>query len=342
MYGRKNILANCLTATGVIPAVSRFRALRGGQLTVLAYHRVWDVADETRFPFDVELISASVADFGWQMDYVRRNFDTITCQMAAQIVNGEAEAPPRPLVITFDDGFEDNYQNAFPVLSALEIPATIFLSTGYIGGERTFWYDELAHLLLGAPECRLNLHGLNRTVQLTADPLQRRAALNLLLKELKVIGDERRLDILRQIQELLGTESLLAPSPLSRPMSWDQIREMAAKGIEFGSHTVSHPILANLNDQQLRFELQESKREIERQLGKPCEAISYPVGGSSAFDKRVTRLVKEAGYRIGFSYISGINLLRNDDTLALRRLHVERYTTRSFFAAMLNLPGIFN
>lgn len=342
MSGRKELLADVLSASRMIPAVSRFRALCGGQLTVLAYHRIWDVADESRFPFDVELISASIADFGWQMEYVRNNFDPITCRTAIQILDGEIKSPPRPLIVTFDDGYEDNYLHAFPVLTALGIPATVFLSTGYIGGERTFWYDELARLLLAAPEGKFNLHGLQQTVLLTDDRSQRRRALNQLLKELKVIGDERRRDILRQIEEKLGAETLLAPSAESRPMTWGQVREMAAAGIEFGSHTVSHPILANLTEPQLRFELQESKRVLEEQLGRPCQAISYPVGGTSAFDIRVQTLAEVTGYRLGFSYIPGINSLRKGDSFALKRLHVERYTTRNFFSAMLNLPMIFN
>jgi peptidoglycan/xylan/chitin deacetylase (PgdA/CDA1 family) len=342
MSGKKNILATCLSASGVLPAVSRFRALRGGQLTVLAYHRIWDVIDESRFPFDVELISASIADFGWQMEYVRRNFDPITCRTALQILDGEIEAPPRPLIVTFDDGYDDNYHHAFPILQALGIPATVFVSTGYIGGESTFWYDQLTRLLLSAPECKLNLHGLEQTVVLSPQVSQRRQALNQLLKELKLIGDERRRDVLRQIEEKLGSAESLAPSTESRPMTWEQIREMSAAGIEFGSHTVSHPILANVSEQRLQFELQESKRAIEEQLGLSCKAISYPVGGASAFDQRVVRIAAESGYRLGFSYISGINSLRNSNLFALRRMHVERYTTRSFFAAMLNLPNIFH
>ena len=341
MIDKKTLLARCLVAGRVLSPLARIRAACRTDIPIMAYHRVCDVHDEDGFPFDVELVSAGTADFRWQMEYVRQNFDPITFGTLLQILDGDAPAPPKPIIITFDDGFDDNFQNAFPILNSLDVPATIFLSTGYIGGEDTFWYDRLAHLVLRAPEGELMIKGLTEPIRLVADVSSRRQTLRNMLGELKLMPNELRLEVLSTIETDLGAAQNDRESIESQPLNWNQVREMAHVGIEFGSHTVTHPILANLTDRDLRFELVESRRVIEDQTGKPVHAISYPVGGPTAFDDRVRSAANRAGYRLGISYIPGTNPLPGLDHYGLRRQHVERYIDRSYFAAMLGLPEVF-
>lgn len=338
---KKALLATCLVSGGILPSLSRVKAACRRDVPILAYHRVWDIADEDRFPFDAELVSASIADFGWQMEYVRENFNPITCETLLRVLDGRIEAPPRPVVITFDDGFEDNYQNAFPILSALHIPATIFLSTGYIDGETSFWYDRLAHLILQAPDRKLELKGVPGPLALGPSRASRREVLHRILRALKNMPNECRLDVLRYIDAELGGCFDPTTAIESRPMNWNQVREMSAAGIEFGSHTVTHPILSQLSDTDLAFELTESRRAIESQIGKPVECLSYPVGGAAAFDQRVQHAARRAGYRLAASYIPGTNLVASPLRFGLRRQHVERYTSRAYFAALLGLPELF-
>lgn len=342
MIAKKTLLARCLVAGRVLSPLAQIRAACRSDIPILAYHRVWDVTDENSFPFDIELVSASTADFRWQMEYVRQNFDPINFGRLLEILDGDAPAPPRPIIITFDDGFDDNFQNAFPILNSLDVPATIFLSTGYIGGEKTFWYDRLAHLVLRAPAGEMTIDGLVGIVRFGADVSSRRQALRSVLAELKLMPNDLRLKVLKTLEIKLGVAQCDLESIESRPLHWNQVREMAHIGIEFGSHTVTHPILANLTDDDLRFELVKSRRDIETQTGKPVHAISYPVGGRTAFNDRVREAAHRAGYRLGISYIPGTNPLRKLDRFGLRRQHVERYTDRSYFAAMLGLPEIFN
>jgi peptidoglycan/xylan/chitin deacetylase (PgdA/CDA1 family) len=341
MIDKKLLLAKCLVSGRVLSPLSRIRAACRADIPILAYHRIWDLHEEDRFPFDVELVSAGIADFRWQMEYVRQNFDPITFETLLKIVDGAAVSPPRPIVITFDDGFEDNYLHAFPILNSLDIPATIFLSTGYIGTEQTFWYDRLAHLILRAPEGELTLNGLTQSVALPADVALRRLAIRNVLGELKRMPNERRLEVLEDLESKTGSAGDQLAALESRAMNWNQVRAMSSAGIEFGSHTVTHPILANLNDEELNFELVESRRVIEAQIGKSVSVISYPVGGRSAFNGRVQDAVAQAGYRLGLSYIPGTNRLRNMDRYGMRRQHVERYTQHPYFAALLGLPEVF-
>ena len=116
---------------------------------------------------------------------------------------------------------------------------------------------------------------------------------------------------------------------------------MAAAGIEFGSHTVTHPILSRVTPTQLAHELGYSKSRIESELGRPVDVIAYPVGREEGFDDAVRKAVAEAGYKLGVSYVQGCQSPAEWDPLAVRRVHVERDTTAEYFRSMMAAPTIF-
>jgi len=312
---------------------------RSSRLTVLAYHRVYDMMNEDEFPYDPELISATPEDFSWQMEFVSRYFDVITFERLIDSLERGSPLPRRALIVTFDDGHRDNYENAFPVLRQIGLPATIFLSTAYIGGQDTFWFDRVAYLLYHAPRGTLVMRNIAFTADLQ-DVGSRRVAANRLLQILKCVRNGERIEILRQLEQLVP----LAPrddAGRSSTLSWEQVREMSAAGIKFGSHAVTHPVLTTLEDDALDWELRESRRTIEQMTGKACDVIAYPVGGPDAFDERVMAAARKGGYKLGVSYLSGTNSRRRLNPFALRRLHVERYTSRTSFRSMLTIPAVF-
>ena len=106
-------------------------------------------------------------------------------------------------------------------------------------------------------------------------------------------------------------------------MSWDQLRELARAGMTIGAHTVNHPILARLTESEQRYELAESKHQLEHELKQPMDAVAYPVGGKSAFADMTKRIAGELGYRLGFSFYGGINWPGDRDCLDLRRCAVD-------------------
>ena len=321
-----------------IPATFLSLASQPGRVLVLAYHRVCEIGEESSFPYDPELVSASPEDFAWQMEFVSRHFDPITFRQLLELGEKGIRPSRRALIVTFDDGHLDNYEVAFPILKALGMPATIFLSTGYIGGRGTFWFDRVAHLLYCAPSGRLEIAEVGFGANLHDVP-SRRAAAESLLSILKKVQDRQRLEAVERLEELVPA-GCRSNEGGSAAMDWDQVREMQQSGIEFGSHSVSHPVLSNLEDDALHRELSESRRTIEEQTGAECRVFAYPVG-SGAFDPRVVAATRRAGYKLGVSYASGVNAIDDLDRYAVRRLHVERYTSRAYFQSVLALPGIF-
>jgi peptidoglycan/xylan/chitin deacetylase (PgdA/CDA1 family) len=332
--------ARCLRLSGALSVLRAGRRLRSVCVPILGYHRVWDLTTEAAFDYDINLISADSAAFRQQMRFLVRNYDPIRlCDLMLAIEEGLA-LPPRPVVITFDDGFEDNYTHAFPILREFGMPATIFISTGLISSGETFWFDRVSQLVMSNPGKEVSV-GLDR-VRIPQDRGEARLATHCLLRLLKRVTNKLRLATLAEWEKTLGPAAGPSHTAYSRPMTWDQIREMAAEGIEFGSHTVSHPILSRCDDIELEYELTASRDAIARELGQVPASISFPVGGRAAFDSRVIEATRLAGYRIAASYVHGMNLMSSLDRFALKRIHVERYHDASYFPAMVEYPEWFH
>lgn len=338
---RKQKLAQWIVTGRLDHCIGSLRRLTGTLIPILGYHRIWPLDKELSFPFDQELVSATPEEFAWQMQYVREQFHPITFADLLRALDGTARLPKRPLIVTFDDGYEDNATIATPILHRLGMPATFFLATGYINQPQTFWYDRLAQLLNTTFASQLQLLSLPDPFPIPAQAKGRRWMLRRLLSHLKKLPNADRLAELEQCERQLADRAENIGPIQSRAMSWSQAREMVHQGMELASHAVSHPVLANCDDKTLRYELQQSRHEIQQQTGQPADVISYPVGGPSAFSPRVVNLAQEAGYRLGVSYIHGMNRWNRFDRFALRRIHVERYHNRDYFRAMLQLPELF-
>ena len=335
-------VANIFVTTRMAKAALFLRSLWLDELPILAYHRICDVPDESRFPFDVELISASMENFVWQMKYIKRNFSPITFADLIRALDNQAPLPPKPIIVTFDDGFDDNYFCAFPILKELNIPAMFFIATDYIGKEKTFWYDWLAYIVLHLPpSCTLSLGDVHSPIVIKGDIKARRALLHTILEYLKQVPDSRRIKILNKINEEYGQHYAGNELSLSKPMSWEQVREMADAGMEFGSHSVTHPILSHLSDSEIRMELTVSKQVIERRTGRPVEVIAYPVGGAFAFDERVRVMTEQAGYRLGVSFVPGVNNVGTLEKFALKRIPVARHVDEPLYISALSFPELF-
>jgi peptidoglycan/xylan/chitin deacetylase (PgdA/CDA1 family) len=339
---KKEILLRLVRPFGGLAIARGLRRIASHELTILAYHRVLEMGPEERYPFDPELVSASPEEFAWQMAYVKKNFDVIRFDDVVAHLDGKVKLPRRPLIVTFDDGFDDNYRQAFPILKSQGLSAMFFVSTGYIGGTATFWFDELAHLMMRVPMGSIFLSEIGRSLP-EADSVQsRRDATGEVLSAVKKLGETRRIEFLSGLRQAFGKYVDSSSASLSRPMSWDNILEMSRGGMEIGSHTVTHPILSTMQPEEQRAELRDSKARLERELGRSVNVIGYPVGTADAFDERVLAAVREAGYRLACSYMAGTNHLATMHPLTLRRQRIERVTTRTYFDGLLSLPELID
>jgi O-antigen/teichoic acid export membrane protein/peptidoglycan/xylan/chitin deacetylase (PgdA/CDA1 family) len=340
--GKRDAVSAVIGSLGLTRVLGVLRSAAVKDLRVLAYHRVLADLDESRYAFDAELVSARREEFDWQMAYVARHFQPVTCAQVADAINAGTALPKRAVMVTFDDGFRDNYEVAFPVLKHHGVPGLFFVSTGYIDRQEPFWFDWIVHVFLQTAETRVHLEAIEETIELGATPQTRRAAALQLLRTLKRAPETKRLRVVEQLRQL--TRVVMSPEALaqSAPMTWDHVREMSRAGMEFGSHTVSHPILSTISDPAaLQLELGSSKARIEQETGVPTIALAYPVGGRNAVNEQVLQATAAAGYQFAFTYLPGVNKLSTSQRFMLNRIQVERYTSRAMFTAALELPEIF-
>lgn len=293
------------------------------------------------YPFDEELISATPSQFDSQMRHLRENLHPISLQDLITHIDQGSPLPRNAIAVTFDDGFADTYRYAFPILKRYHIPATVFVSTGYVDSGEPFWFELVSYLVYRVAPGSLELAG-GGPFPVEESRASRTAALRQIHSTLKDLPNRDRLEIIDRWAHRYSRELKHGASAHSQPLSWHQIIEMASSGISFGSHSVSHPNLTRLPDRDLGKELAESKRILESTLQRPIDTIAYPIGTPSAFDSRVIFHTRQHGFKLGLTYVSGANLLSKLDRFALQRHGIGLGMTSRYFRALTSLPSWLN
>jgi peptidoglycan/xylan/chitin deacetylase (PgdA/CDA1 family) len=265
---------------------------------VLLYHRV-NPAGYGAPDYSPVGMSVTPEEFDSQMRFIRERYDVVRLSRIVEAVRREDAFAPNLCAVTFDDGWEDVYRFAFPILRAQAIPATVFLTSGYIGGTGWAW-EERGRYLLALIHQRRNSGGLAREASVVRAELLAHDLGDLLdrsdaelpgwllargraLKQLDAAGR----DALMQTLERIAAPD--APRPF---MTWDEVRAMAAHGIDVGNHTATHAALPELSDDDLHGELHGADADIQAAVGRRPVDVAYPYG---KFDERVKRRVQQLG-----------------------------------------------
>lgn len=308
------------------------------RLLVLAYHRICDLPGD-RYPFQHEIISATPDEFDRQLEFLGRHFNVTNFHGLSEALDDGTTIPDDSVVITFDDGYADNYYTALPILDSHGLTATVYVSTGFIDAQKPFWFELLSYYVMRMRPGPLSLNRGNFRLELTNT--NRRAVRKSIGQALRAVSDSTRHCILEELQQQSGVEPSDEELDLVRPLTWDQIRELHGAGIEIGSHTVSHPFLVQLDEPQIVQELATSKARIEDETGGPVTSLSYPTGGSQYFDARSVRIASDCGYRFAVSYDHATARTTELRPFEIPRIHVEPDVSLALFKANMMLPRIF-
>lgn len=279
-----------------------------GRLSVLILHRVLPQVDPL-FPLEVDAQRFDQI-CGWMKNW----FNVLPLDEAVHRLQAGA-LPARAAAISFDDGYADNHDVALPILQRHGLPAAFFVTTGYLDGGR-MWNDTLIEAIRHTPLARLDLAGLGLDLGGvdTATPQQRSAAILRVVGAVKYLEPGRRLEVVGAIAERSAAK---LSSQLM--MSSDQVRQLHGAGMQVGAHTVTHPILARLDEMQARREIEEGKHQLESLLGAPVRLFAYP-NGKPGEDYRPDNvaLVRRAGFDAAFSTAWG-SASRTSDVFQLPR-----------------------
>jgi len=263
---------------------------------ILSYHRVADASPDT---FS---LAVSPANFEEHMRIVAGACaPTALGDLAGSL--GSGGPPGRAVAVTLDDGYADALTGAVPILERHGIPATVFVATGWTGGGREFWWDDLERLLLAPPSTppslSVRIDGLTRGWP-TSDAGERRAALLGLHALLRPADAAARLDAIDRIAAWAGLP--LQGRPELMPMTADQLREASDSPlVDLGAHSVSHPVMSGLDAAGQRSEIAESREQLERITGRRAAAWAHPYGGPGDWDRRTESLLRGMGFRAACS-----------------------------------------
>jgi peptidoglycan/xylan/chitin deacetylase (PgdA/CDA1 family) len=291
-------------------------------VVVLIYHRV------TTLPSDPQLLAVTSDNFRAQMQYLKESFPVVRFEEDWSRVREPAVA------ITFDDGYADNALSALPIIEEVGVPATFFVTTGHVGGEGEFWWDELERLVLLPPRplpavfcLRLGLGAAAERLP-TATPEDRAVLYQQLHARLKGVNAEERERWLHRIRRWAGADG--KGRETHRPLTLEEL-DLLAKSpwVTIGAHTVTHPALAVLNGKQQEAEIVGSKQTLESWLGRKIQVFSYPFGGKGDYDRRSVEICRAAGFRKAVANFSG-QARRWSDPFQLPRQLVRNWAREEF------------
>jgi peptidoglycan/xylan/chitin deacetylase (PgdA/CDA1 family) len=294
-------------------AMAPFRS----EVVVLAYHRVFS-------PWaDTYQMCVTPDHFADHMKHIADNYSVLSLNQLSEALRTRS-LPKRAVIVTFDDGYVDFLQAAWPILKRHKVPVSLFVTTGHMGRLDEFWWDQLERLLLLARQLPKSLEvefnhrkhrwdisetselsGLSavenqqyRQWTLESRPLTQRQSIFVeLYWLLRPLASSERANALN---DLLNQISAVPSRADYRSLSQYEISNLAQDDlIDIGAHTITHPVLATQPVEIQRSEIIGSKRELESLLNRRVTSFAYPYGGKQEVNEDGMALAMEAGYQVG-------------------------------------------
>src|SRR6185369_8868679 len=285
------------------------------------YHSVCEHA-RSKLSYIDSGMSVPLEAFDRQMKFLRERYVPVSLEDVVEAVGGGRALPNLAVAVTFDDGYRDNHQYAFPVLRKYGIAGTFYITAGCVNMGEPLWTSRLRYYFTATQQPSLTLSQPEpRQLDLTS-PAARNASFAYTIAAIKSAGKVRGGEIFRHVEAKLAVTDL---APLSNcMMTWGEIEEMGAGGQIIGAHTLTHPNLPGLPHDEAEAEIAGSKSLIEEKIKTPVLHFAYPNGrGVSHYNEPVREMVKKAGFLSSVTSIDG-PVYRNDDPFTLQRLGVYR------------------
>jgi peptidoglycan/xylan/chitin deacetylase (PgdA/CDA1 family) len=289
-------------------AFAPFRLANREKVLILTYHR---------FSCEKSEGKVSSAEFAAQLEYLSRNNRVLSLEETIDCLQNGKSLPPNTTVITIDDGHADACEIAFPVLKKFEMPATVYVVTDFLDGKCWLWTDLMRYVLLETKNERLKIDfgGEDKIESGLTGETQRLETASRINSRLKKLPNAQKEAKIKEIAESLNVEIPLLPTKEFAPIDWRQAREMDAGDVKIESHTTTHPILTNISEKQLDFELKTSRKRLEEILNREVGHFCYPNG---SFDENVRKAVEKAGYKSAVTTNYGFNKLQANRFLLKR------------------------
>jgi peptidoglycan/xylan/chitin deacetylase (PgdA/CDA1 family) len=318
---------------GLGATLRSFKAWNG--ILALCYHRV---GIQSTARFERTVWSTDPTQFDDQVSFLKRHFDVIVpADLSATVKSRRG----RYILITFDDGYRDNYIEAFPILQSHGVGATFFVTTGFLDRPQVSAWDEIAWMARASTRLEVPA-GPWLEAPVTLDEPERDKGVATLQARYKSLPGDQTAAYLDYLAEATGSGRCSALNLAETWMTWDMIREMKTAGMCIGGHTVNHPVLARIPRERQLQEITECGRRLQKELGDSMTCFSYPVGSPEAFNEDTQSCLREAGVTFAFSYYGGFNRFDEWDPFDIRRASVDQELDTPRFRAITTFPQLFS
>ena len=274
--------------SGILHLVlAAYRRIKKRHLGVILFYHRFKEKNEATAPYKLHIKS-----FERQMLHLKRWYNVITLDKLVENIKNGGNLSHLSVVITIDDGFKDNYDLAYPILKGLNLPATIFLTSGFINTQKAPWVDEIGIALAKTQLDNLYVPQLfgDQVVAISSNE-QKAETLHRIYKKLLYLEHNTKVDLVDTLLSILNKKGDLRAHERIM-LNWKEIKKMSQNNISFGSHTLTHPTLSKMGPEDAMFEIIESKRIIEKELGACVRHFAIPNGQNEDFTEALREFCK--------------------------------------------------
>ena len=227
----------------------------------------------------------------------REGYQLLAISELIRRLTGEGAPLRRAVAFTLDDGYEDQATVAAPLFASFDCPATIFVTTGFLDGDIWLWWDQLEYIIRKTDRDKVQIHPDGVPVEHVLSNLaEKEYAYQDLTARCKTRSSPQCQRLITLLAEAAGVELPSQPPPQYQPMSWDQVRASERMGLEFGAHSVTHPVLTRTSDEQCRREIECSWQRLKAEAATPVPVFAYPNGTKGDYGPREIQLLREVGF----------------------------------------------
>lgn len=324
----KTVLSVIIFYSGIAFFLSLF--LRKGG-SILLYHSVGSSG-----VFQDNVVREEL--FREQIAFLRKRYKVVPLTDIMDHLQFGRRIPPNWVAITFDDGYRDNVETALPILKEAGMTATFFPTVDVVENGEPFFYDVIHAIIQKSdkPEIKVDFKGREKTFSLRNAQDKEDAILRIVL-EIRKERPEERWKFVESLGEACAVKENIKDNLKDVYMTITQVQELEKSGMEIGSHTVTHPNLPTLTENEITGEVENSKKWLETVLGKSVKGFSYPFGKRPDFNDQVLLKIRNAGYAYAVSTVYG-KVYDNADPFVLPRIGVRNASLCRLKVNLLGVP----
>ena len=290
------------------------------ELTILLYHGVTHIKSKGIENHSKKHID--IHEFKQQMKYLRDNCNVISIEDFLIARNNAEDLEPRSVIISFDDGFRNNYTNAAPILEEFSLPAVFYISSGIVNTNLMFWVDIIEDCINITDKSSIKIN-LNKEVEfrlLNVD--DKITALNMIKSFCKNSSIDKKNQIIEELEKHTEVKASVEHSDNYEKINWNELKKMHDSNLfTIGGHSLYHDILSTMENHHLRREIRSSLDLLENNLNTTINHYSYPEGQNNHYGSKTIKILKEFGIKCSPSAIVGLNTYKTD-LFNLRRIMV--------------------